>query len=295
MEFCLAESAALTRIIILTSQCGPAASLLRKHAASIGCICAIFSLRAAHSVSARRINVSYVCLCLVILLNAPYSPPQLDVLFVNEFKMIYAAFALAVFPALAAAQTVHTINVGQGGFSYSPDTITASNGDIVNFVFDVAGHSVTQSTLANPCTPLDGGFNSGFVTATGASWNLTISDASNPIWFFCAQTVPAVHCEAGMVGAINPPSQDSFSSFLQAAEATKVTPSITAVQLSGSGAAATASPGTAGAVGSGASSTSSSSSSTSSPSTTSNAAQKSSMGLTGLGGALLALFGAALF
>lgn len=37
---------------------------------------------------------------------------------------------------------------------------------------------MTQSSLATPCEPLDGGFNSGFSTAAGQQWNLTITDAS---------------------------------------------------------------------------------------------------------------------
>ncbi|KAH8119305.1 hypothetical protein DFH11DRAFT_437317 [Phellopilus nigrolimitatus] len=207
--------------------------------------------------------------------------------------MLYSVLALSLLPALAAAQTVHTIDVGQGGLQFSPSTTTASNGDIINFVFSAADHTVTQSTLANPCTPLDGGFNSGIVNTVGASWNLTISDATTPIWFFCAQSTPIVHCEQGMVGAINPPSSGSFSSFLASAKAATVTPSITAVALTGSGAAATATPGGSGAA-SGSATSPSGTSSGAPASTSSSAAYKAFAGFEGVAGAL-ALLGAALF
>lgn len=54
--------------------------------------------------------------------------------------MIYSALAVALLPAFAAAQTVHTVQVApESSFSYSPNTVTgAQAGDIVNFVFETA-------------------------------------------------------------------------------------------------------------------------------------------------------------
>ncbi|KAL9710557.1 hypothetical protein Ac2012v2_006093 [Leucoagaricus gongylophorus] len=134
---------------------------------------------------------------------------------------------------LAVAQSnstnVVTVQVGStadasgGVFQFIPPSINAANGTIVNFQFSgmPGNHSVTQSTFNDPCTPVNGGFDSGwvFLPSAGLSpvpeWNLTITDDSRPIWFFCKQLLPAPHCIAGMVGAINPPTSgnNTFENF----------------------------------------------------------------------------------
>ncbi|KAH8917987.1 hypothetical protein BT69DRAFT_1197444, partial [Atractiella rhizophila] len=97
-----------------------------------------------------------------------------------------------------------------------PSIITASVGSKVFFEFQSKNHTVTQSTFDSPCTPLDAGFSSGFLFSTlggnsststsGPGFVLEVTD-DQPIWFYCAQTLPVNHCEAGMVGAINPPTE----------------------------------------------------------------------------------------
>lgn len=50
--------------------------------------------------------------------------------------MLYSALALALVPAFAAAQNVHSVTVGNGGLTFSPINVqSVSNGDIINFVF----------------------------------------------------------------------------------------------------------------------------------------------------------------
>ncbi|KAL5485161.1 hypothetical protein ACEPAI_7803 [Sanghuangporus weigelae] len=217
--------------------------------------------------------------------------------------MLFAALAATLLPVYAAAQNVFTVEVASSGLNFSPNNVNgASNGDIVQFVFRAAGHTVTQSTLANPCTPLDGGFNSGTSQATGDVWNLTISDASRPVWFFCATAQPVIHCEQGMVGAVNSPD-DTFASYTNAAKAATNTPSVSGVVLSGSGAAATASlttapvvSGTSPASGSGSGSGSDSGSATGSAAASqSSSAAQPFAGFESLGATVLALFGALLF
>lgn len=141
------------------------------------------------------------------------------------------------------------VAVGVQGSFYNPGTVTADLNDIVTFIFGGAAHDVTQSTFENPCVPLPGGFSSG-ISGRGTNfsepspiWNLQITNASEPLWFFCAATVPTSHCASGMVGAINPPSQEMYSSFIVAAKATNPT-STTAVSFvgTGQGAFATNSP-----------------------------------------------------
>ena len=102
--------------------------------------------------------------------------------------------------------TTKQVAVGRGGvLDYQPFNLFAEVGDIVEFQFGPMNHSVVQSTFDNPCVQSEGGFNSGFnfAVAEGVSdqvFQLTNTDASVPIWFFCGQ---GNHCNSGMVGSIN--------------------------------------------------------------------------------------------
>ncbi|KAF9064202.1 hypothetical protein BDP27DRAFT_1334003, partial [Rhodocollybia butyracea] len=123
------------------------------------------------------------------------------------------------------------VTVGDDGSFYDPQTTSAGVNDIINFVFTgLRQHSVTQSSLATPCLPLEGGFNSGLTSLSNSTdpneapvWQLQITDASTPIYFFCMQSTPVSHCSAGMVGAINPPSQDVYNSLVSLAKNTTST------------------------------------------------------------------------
>jgi plastocyanin len=51
---------------------------------------------------------------------------------------------------------------GQSGHRYSPDHVSgAVPGDTITFQFLPSGHTATEGTLATPCDPLAGGFDSG--------------------------------------------------------------------------------------------------------------------------------------
>lgn len=64
----------------------------------------------------------------------------------------------------SSSQAVQTVDVGKGGFTYNPDTLTVSPGDKVEFHFFPGDHSVTQASFANPCHPAsDTSIFSGFV------------------------------------------------------------------------------------------------------------------------------------
>ncbi|PVF98800.1 hypothetical protein CPB86DRAFT_339951 [Serendipita vermifera] len=102
--------------------------------------------------------------------------------------------------SLAAVQGANfDVNVGQGGFTYSPDHVSgAASGDTVTFHFSPGGHTVTQGSLDTPCSPLSGGFNSGPHTGSTDgtdTYQVTVND-TQPIWIYCA--VPG-HCRSGMV------------------------------------------------------------------------------------------------
>jgi len=201
-----------------------------------------------------------------------------------------ACFGLA---ALTQAQNT-TVEVQVGGttseaggaFQFKPSSFNATNGSVITFEFSgiPGNHSITQSTFASPCQPMSGGFDSGWVLIEAPAsstpiWNLTITDDSTPIWFFCKQLLPSPHCAAGMVGAINPPSSgNTFSSFVTNAKSASSSGQEIGA-LVGVGASASAIPGpipsgvtlfgtpgasaTSGASGSSASSTSSASAGTS--------------------------------
>lgn len=75
-----------------------------------------------------------------------------------------------------------------------------------------------QSSFATPCVPLQNSqpgasqLFSGFMpVAAGAAmmpvFTVMIND-TKPIWYYCSQASPKSHCQAGMVGVINPPAAD---------------------------------------------------------------------------------------
>ncbi|KAH9982447.1 hypothetical protein BGW80DRAFT_1555574 [Lactifluus volemus] len=123
-----------------------------------------------------------------------------------------------------------TVGNATGGTIFTPNNITASPGDVVNFIFKPKNHTVTQSSFENPCTHKDQGFESGFnpvpigTTNNFPTFSIVVND-TNPIWVFCRQDAgtPASHCRKGMVFAINPGaagSNNSYLAFQKAAEAT---------------------------------------------------------------------------
>ncbi|KAF7320783.1 hypothetical protein HMN09_00164600 [Mycena chlorophos] len=158
--------------------------------------------------------------------------------------LLLAAFVLPIL-----AQVTHTVTVGVQGSFFDPPTVSANENDIILFVFGGDAHTVTQGSFEHPCVALPGGFDSGF-QGRGSDfddptpvWSLTISNASEPIWFFCSATVPTSHCESGMVGVINPPSINMYAEFLSAAKAVTSTPQPSpSFMPSGQGAFATGSP-----------------------------------------------------
>jgi plastocyanin len=120
-----------------------------------------------------------------------------------------ASSAGAATTTASAVQGVTTVKVSnaKGDLTFTPDNFTAPVGQVIEFLFYPATHSVAQAAFATPCEPLanDTGFFSGaFSTSSGTNadvFTITVND-TKPIWFYCGY--PS-HCEAGMVGVINPP------------------------------------------------------------------------------------------
>ncbi|KAI0807893.1 hypothetical protein C8Q74DRAFT_1229963 [Fomes fomentarius] len=142
--------------------------------------------------------------------------------------MRFSTVAAALLPVgVAFAQTTHVVKVGGGGnLAYDPPSLTeVKDGDVVQFQFLDKNHTVTQSTFANPCSNITDatgvvtGVDSGYqaVAADAAQfpvWQITVNNASAPLWFYCRQ---AKHCQAGMVFAVNPTADKSFDAFKAAA------------------------------------------------------------------------------
>lgn len=172
-------------------------------------------------------------------------------------RLLLTASALVLAAILAQGIKIDVgtddTSVSGGPLQYFPSTANVSKGSVVTFRFYGVGnnHTVTQSSFSSPCQPLSGGFDSGFIyIPSGVKsgfpvWNLTITDDSTPIWFYCKQLNPGPHCISGMVGAINAPTSgnNTYSAFLSAAKSSTGNPGQGEGGLAGQGASASAPPG----------------------------------------------------
>jgi len=127
--------------------------------------------------------------------------------------------ALAV-AGTATAKTI-VINAGQSGFTFSPDSVTAEVGDMLEFHFFGSIHTAVQSDFSSPCQMKSGGFDSGKISnqadGSGDVFQVMVTN-TDPIWFFCSTPT---HCQGGMAGVVNPPSSgDSLASYKDSAAGT---------------------------------------------------------------------------
>lgn len=102
------------------------------------------------------------------------------------------------------------IIVGGATLTFTPNSVQAAPGDILQFQFASRNHTVTQSIPTNPCQPnLDGPgvdetVHSGFIAFSNddthvGTFNVPVRD-TEPMFLYCAQ---AQHCQKGMVMAVN--------------------------------------------------------------------------------------------
>ncbi|KAJ8062041.1 hypothetical protein OCU04_009821 [Sclerotinia nivalis] len=119
----------------------------------------------------------------------------------------------------------HSVIVGAAGrLAFSPPRLDVALGDKILFEFLALNHTLTQSSLRNPCTwNATGGIDTGFkqFNPSNTSGKFVVEytvESSTPLWFFCSQMRPISHCHEGMVFALNPGI--SFGTFLQAATGT---------------------------------------------------------------------------
>jgi len=169
--------------------------------------------------------------------------------------MRFSTVLAALLPAGAAmAQTTHTVMVGWNDtHTFMPNSLNATQGDMVQFQFLTGNHTVTQSSFTAPCTELAAAttpFDSGFMPANATANNgmvpsvtFQVTNTSAPLWFFCKQTG---HCEQGMVFAINANANKTFNAFQAAANATQTNTSSSNSGSSGSSSASMSGTATAG-------------------------------------------------
>ncbi|KAF2234198.1 hypothetical protein EV356DRAFT_174415 [Viridothelium virens] len=105
-----------------------------------------------------------------------------------------------------------TINVGQNGLTFTPSSVNVPAGSKVQFNFYPQNHSVVQGNVNTACAPTANGFFSGLIASNQGnqgqqSFTVTVPN-TQPMYFYCS--APG-HCQAGMAGAINPPSSGSGS------------------------------------------------------------------------------------
>jgi len=146
---------------------------------------------------------------------------------------MYASIGfLAGLAATVVAKTI-VITAGTGGLAFSPDTVTAAVGDVLEFHFVGSIHSAVQGDFSSPCVQSSGGFDSGKISSVGhlptptgyqvadifmicqaSVFQVTVK-TTDPMWFFCETPT---HCQGGMAGVVNPPSTgDSLAAYKSAA------------------------------------------------------------------------------
>jgi plastocyanin len=129
--------------------------------------------------------------------------------------------------------TTHVVDVGKNGLTYSPPFIFAKPGDHVRLDFYAANHTLVQADVTTPCEPKPWGIFAGFQPTNVTKNNTGLVTfksvwfevyTESPLWFYCAQ---AKHCQAGMLFAINPPSNESVKQFaaVAATKAQNIAPS----------------------------------------------------------------------
>lgn len=142
--------------------------------------------------------------------------------------MFISFISLVLASAISAKVIDIQVSDDNASLTFTPEATFADPGDQVVYHFNPKNHTVTQSSFAGPCSPKEGGFDSGFMpvgtdvaTANRPTFTVNVTD-TQPIWVYCKQAsnTPNSHCGAGMVHAINcgaDGAPNSFTNFKNAA------------------------------------------------------------------------------
>ncbi|CAI4214049.1 unnamed protein product [Parascedosporium putredinis] len=95
----------------------------------------------------------------------------------------------------AATAAVHKINVGQGGLTFTPDSVTAEIDDIVEFHFVGGTHDA----------------------GTPGNTNVfhVVVNSTEPHFYYCSV---GMHCANGMVAVINPSEDQTIAAYKAASQ-----------------------------------------------------------------------------
>ncbi|KAL8778123.1 MAG: hypothetical protein Q9213_007566, partial [Squamulea squamosa] len=141
-----------------------------------------------------------------------------SILIVSKYKGGNAPMEQIAQPAMDKGM-MHKVTVGgDAGLVFSPPTIAAMPGDMVEFTFMSKNHTVTQSTFPEPCKKMQDGVDSGFLPndnnaiSPPPTYMFQVKD-QKPVWFYCKQKTPISHCGKGMTFSINPTAEKSHEKF----------------------------------------------------------------------------------
>lgn len=151
--------------------------------------------------------------------------------------MHFQTLSLALLTGVATLASAKTIVItAKSSLVFDPESVTAAQGDILEFHFEPANHSVAMGefgSINGPCVPANnGGFFSGFMpTSSGESdkvFRVTINN-TDPIVFYCTQVRPyhstlsqhpranqinqGRHCAQGMIGVVNPSGDNNLAAY----------------------------------------------------------------------------------
>ncbi|EGR52046.1 uncharacterized protein TRIREDRAFT_55443 [Trichoderma reesei QM6a] len=133
-----------------------------------------------------------------------------------SLKSFVSAIALAY---LANAKTIKITATSDNTFD--PSTVKASDGDILEFVFEPKNHSVVAGDYRYPCSPLElgTGFFSGFFPTSSGEADKVFRvevNGTDPIAFYSSQ---GNECASGMVGIVNPSANQTLADYKKRASA----------------------------------------------------------------------------
>ncbi|KAL5604250.1 hypothetical protein BROUX41_002230 [Berkeleyomyces rouxiae] len=134
--------------------------------------------------------------------------------------------AVAAVSGLTSAKTI-VVKLNDNN-TFDPREITADSGDVLEFQFGPANHSVAMGDFdapGGPCVPINhGGFWSGYVPVGSGladkAFRVTLNN-TDPLVFYSTQ---GRECNFGMVGVVNGRDSKTYSNY--AAAAAKITDSI---------------------------------------------------------------------
>jgi plastocyanin len=132
--------------------------------------------------------------------------------------------------AATTSQQVVEIVVGAAGrLIFNPDSVSVTAGTTLRFNFLSLNHTLTQSSFSHPCSHEEQ-FDTGFqqFNPLNVSGKFLVDFpvlSEEPQWFYCAQSIPRSHCQAGMVFSLNP--GDRYEEFIHNAIGTQTTAVIT--------------------------------------------------------------------